>query len=234
MGILSNRRPVTGTPADSSGTNTPDDAQVPRASLLSITKREAAKRGLYARFFRGPVLGPDSSEDDESSSAVSKTIVEVIPQEDIPMKINKSKDDDEKRSRKRQKKGLKEKAKEEKKKEKRRRKKVGDHETVCNLERAKRKEEKRWKRELKETEVKLPQDGQVEKDKRRKEKSWRKEKPPISEEETRQDTPDDEPPDRPSSSKDKDRRMPRDTADVPPQDADRREKKKRKRKEFSP
>ncbi|KAF8555703.1 hypothetical protein OG21DRAFT_1496065 [Imleria badia] len=58
-GIISNRRPVSGTPVSTSGSATPSlDADV-RLSLLATAKREAAKRGLYARFFRGPVLGPD-------------------------------------------------------------------------------------------------------------------------------------------------------------------------------
>ncbi|KAJ7761607.1 hypothetical protein DFH07DRAFT_867738 [Mycena maculata] len=60
-GILSNRRPVTGATAGSSGSTTPDvEDTPPRLSLLATAKREAAKRGLYSRFFRGPVLGPDS------------------------------------------------------------------------------------------------------------------------------------------------------------------------------
>ncbi|KAF8133772.1 hypothetical protein EV363DRAFT_1397186 [Boletus edulis] len=49
-GILSNRRPG-------------------RLSLLATAKREAAKRGLYARFFRGAVLGPD--DDSCASHSVS-------------------------------------------------------------------------------------------------------------------------------------------------------------------
>ena len=70
-GILSNQRPISGTPASPSGNTTPSlpvdtdpngglsaDAGG-RPSLLATAKREAAKRGLYARFFRGPVLGPD-------------------------------------------------------------------------------------------------------------------------------------------------------------------------------
>ncbi|KAJ6585104.1 hypothetical protein B0H19DRAFT_924757, partial [Mycena capillaripes] len=53
-GILSNRRPVTGASAENSGATTPDvDDTAPRLSLLATAKREAAKRGLYSRFFRG-------------------------------------------------------------------------------------------------------------------------------------------------------------------------------------
>ncbi|THH20114.1 hypothetical protein EW146_g1216 [Bondarzewia mesenterica] len=61
-GILSNRRPLTGTPAFS-GTATPSDSIsdpfTSRLGLMALAKREAAKRGLYSRFFRGPVIGPD-------------------------------------------------------------------------------------------------------------------------------------------------------------------------------
>ncbi|EIN12639.1 hypothetical protein PUNSTDRAFT_141290 [Punctularia strigosozonata HHB-11173 SS5] len=65
-GILSNRRPVSGTPASASlatsGTSTPDaHPDTPRMSLMATAKREAAKRGLYSRFFRGPVLGPETA-----------------------------------------------------------------------------------------------------------------------------------------------------------------------------
>ncbi|KAH7911740.1 hypothetical protein BJ138DRAFT_886598 [Hygrophoropsis aurantiaca] len=60
-GIISNRRPVAGTPA--SGIATPDSDATPRLSLIATAKREAAKQGLYSRFFRGPVLGPDDNSD---------------------------------------------------------------------------------------------------------------------------------------------------------------------------
>ncbi|KAF9019191.1 hypothetical protein BDZ89DRAFT_1020975 [Hymenopellis radicata] len=64
-GILSNKRPIDGIPAtpDPSGSSTPISSTAPiqRLSLLSMAKREAAKRGLYSKFFRGPVLGPDPS-----------------------------------------------------------------------------------------------------------------------------------------------------------------------------
>ena len=62
-GIISNRRPISGTPASTSGSTTPnpnvDAGATSRLSLLATAKREAAKHGLYSRFFRGPVLGPD-------------------------------------------------------------------------------------------------------------------------------------------------------------------------------
>ncbi|KAJ7644225.1 hypothetical protein FB45DRAFT_897271, partial [Roridomyces roridus] len=59
-GILSNRRPVTGPSAESSGTTTPNSDDVPKLSLLATAKRDAARRMLYAQFFRGPVIGPDA------------------------------------------------------------------------------------------------------------------------------------------------------------------------------
>lgn len=83
-GIISNRRPVSGTPASTSGSTTPSlhvDATA-RLSLLATAKREAAKRGLYARFFRGPVLGPDDSPSPShsvpSSSATSTPVPEHV------------------------------------------------------------------------------------------------------------------------------------------------------------
>lgn len=70
-GILCNRRPLLGTPA-TSGLTTPSISGEPSAtlsvSLLTMAKREAAKKGLYSRFFRGPVLGPEDGltvEDEE-------------------------------------------------------------------------------------------------------------------------------------------------------------------------
>ncbi|KAJ7485983.1 hypothetical protein B0H11DRAFT_2279065 [Mycena galericulata] len=74
-GILSNRRPVTGAIAGSSGATTPNvEDTSSRLSLLATAKREAAKRGLYSRFFRGPVLGPDSP-----SAGQPTIVVEVTP-----------------------------------------------------------------------------------------------------------------------------------------------------------
>ncbi|KAJ7095780.1 hypothetical protein B0H15DRAFT_774427, partial [Mycena belliarum] len=56
-GILSNRRPAVGASAEGSGSTTPDATDTStRLSLLATAKREAAKRGLYSRFLRGPVL----------------------------------------------------------------------------------------------------------------------------------------------------------------------------------
>lgn len=220
-GILSNRRPVTGTPADSSGTTTPDAAQLPRSSLMSIAKREAAKRGLYARFFRGPILGPDSLENDKIKLNVSEgSIMEFIPKK--KRKVSKDGDEDE-RSRRKQKKELKLKLGEEKK-SKKRRKEAGEHDSTDDIAKAKRKEEKQRKRELKEAARKLAQDGKTSKGK--KGKSQRNEEI-IQEEEILQDTHIDEPPDRQSNDEDGRR-----SSDV--HNPERREKKKRKWKDTSP
>ncbi|KAH9480373.1 G patch domain-containing protein 4 [Psilocybe cubensis] len=77
-GILSTRRPIDGAPAHS-GNTTPNegdsDSQTPRLSLMAQAQREAAKRRLYANFFRGPVLGPEAIAEEEKRLAdlVSKT-----------------------------------------------------------------------------------------------------------------------------------------------------------------
>jgi len=100
-GILSNRPHIDGTPV-SSGTTTPtpslDDtasASAPRLSLLALAKREAARRGLYARFYRGPILGPDDVQ-----SEVVRTEPTATPQ----MPSHHEHDDDtEKGSRKKRK-----------------------------------------------------------------------------------------------------------------------------------
>ncbi|KAF8580112.1 hypothetical protein K439DRAFT_1637240 [Ramaria rubella] len=60
-GILSTRRPVLGTPA-SSGSVTPADSTLQTSmhlTLMATAKRESARKRLYARFFKGPVLGPE-------------------------------------------------------------------------------------------------------------------------------------------------------------------------------
>lgn len=63
-GIISNRRPITGTPVSGlpSGAATPVPESAPRLSLIATAKREAARRGLYAKFFRGPILGPNEPD----------------------------------------------------------------------------------------------------------------------------------------------------------------------------
>lgn len=71
-GIISNQRPILGTPASTSGSTTPNsntDADAPGPlSLLATAKREAAKRSLYSRFFRGPVLGPSDDPRADTTS----------------------------------------------------------------------------------------------------------------------------------------------------------------------
>jgi hypothetical protein len=72
-GILSNRPPVLGTPV-SSGTTTIASSSTPRLSLLALSKRETARRALYSRFFRGPILGPDNVQ--------SETVVATLNDDD--------------------------------------------------------------------------------------------------------------------------------------------------------
>ncbi|KAH9179159.1 hypothetical protein EDB89DRAFT_1925661 [Lactarius sanguifluus] len=79
-GILSNLPPVVGTPI-SSDDITPDTASgssTPRLSIMALAKREAARRGLYSRFFRGPVLGPDVQSEtvETEATAISQTPVD--------------------------------------------------------------------------------------------------------------------------------------------------------------
>ncbi|KAJ4482003.1 hypothetical protein J3R30DRAFT_3368459 [Lentinula aciculospora] len=72
-GILSNLRPVNVTPTSTSGTSTPNlsSSGVPRLSLVAIAKREAAKRNLYSRFYRGAILAPEVDLDPLVGSATS-------------------------------------------------------------------------------------------------------------------------------------------------------------------
>jgi hypothetical protein len=87
-GIISNRRPATGTPAISGQTtpSTSEDAECaprPSLNLLSTAKREAAKRSLYSRFFSGPVLGPDVSPGDEPAGLSEITGASVKSESDL-------------------------------------------------------------------------------------------------------------------------------------------------------
>ncbi|EJC97880.1 uncharacterized protein FOMMEDRAFT_171290 [Fomitiporia mediterranea MF3/22] len=82
-GILSNKRPVSGTPASSSGSSTPcaeasSSTNIPSMSLMARAKREAARRNLYSRFFRGPVLGPDSNFTVEEINEVKSTLIAPV------------------------------------------------------------------------------------------------------------------------------------------------------------
>lgn len=151
-GILSTRRPVNGTPADASGSSTPDGTQTPRTNLLSVAKREAAKRGLYARFFRGPILGLDGSDDNEITMGITvEDVIEVIPKK---RKSSKASDEDE-RTRKRQKKEFKAKQKEELRSKERRK----ETRECVSTDVGKRKGQRRRKRESKEVEERTHRGG---------------------------------------------------------------------------
>lgn len=73
-GILSNLPPVVGTPISSdditpaSCSDAASGSSTPRLSLMALAKREAARRGLYSRFFRGPILGPDVPSETEATA----------------------------------------------------------------------------------------------------------------------------------------------------------------------
>ncbi|EUC62032.1 hypothetical protein RSOL_412230 [Rhizoctonia solani AG-3 Rhs1AP] len=74
-GILSNRRPMALPTPSSSKSSTPPPASV---SIISLAKKEAARRTLYSRFSRGPVvtqevLDSDSTILGKASSADSAT-----------------------------------------------------------------------------------------------------------------------------------------------------------------
>ena len=43
---------------------------------MALAKREAARRGLYSRFFRGPILGPDVRPETVETEAVSQALGE--------------------------------------------------------------------------------------------------------------------------------------------------------------
>ncbi|KAI0731925.1 hypothetical protein C8Q72DRAFT_182455 [Fomitopsis betulina] len=80
-GMISHRQHKTGTSA-LSGAGTPDSpasgSVTPRLSVMAAAKQEAAKRMLYANFFRGPVLGP-MAPDGSSSSKSPEAIIEAAP-----------------------------------------------------------------------------------------------------------------------------------------------------------
>lgn len=79
--MISHRQHKTGTSA-LSGAGTPDSpasgSVTPRLSVMAAAKQEAAKRMLYANFFRGPVLGP-MAPDGSSSSKSPEAIIEAAP-----------------------------------------------------------------------------------------------------------------------------------------------------------
>ena len=69
-----------GTPISSnditSCSDTASGSSTPRLSLIALAKREAARRGLYSKFFRGPILGPDVHPEtvETEVTAVSQTV----------------------------------------------------------------------------------------------------------------------------------------------------------------
>ncbi|KAG2361499.1 hypothetical protein BDR07DRAFT_1461387 [Suillus spraguei] len=85
-GIISNRRPLLGTPA--SGISTPDLDSYPRTSVMTIAKREAARQGLYSRFFRGPTLSPDDPIKSSSPAPSSLHSADPTLQREIAPQTN--------------------------------------------------------------------------------------------------------------------------------------------------
>ncbi|KAJ3771116.1 hypothetical protein FB446DRAFT_765513 [Lentinula raphanica] len=90
-GILSNRRPVDVTPSSTSGITTPDcsSSEVPHLSLIAIAKREAARRNLYSRFYRGAIL--ISEEDEPRSTSLSGSTTPPSPPLAQETVLNRSK-----------------------------------------------------------------------------------------------------------------------------------------------
>lgn len=151
-GIISNRRPLSGTPA--SGISTPDTDTYPRTSVMTIAKREAARKGLYSRFFRGPTLAPDDPSNLPSSPAPSPLHSadptperETAPQTDVPNCTKRKSSEllesrEQRRERKRLKREMKEK-KSAKRAAKARKEKPVLHDFETKHERRARKEAKR-------------------------------------------------------------------------------------------
>ncbi|KAF8322589.1 hypothetical protein DL93DRAFT_1026444 [Clavulina sp. PMI_390] len=67
-GIISNRRPTTGVSAH------PSSDSAPRLSILANAKRDLAKRQLYSRFYRGPVVTNIELEPEIAPTPVSSSI----------------------------------------------------------------------------------------------------------------------------------------------------------------
>ncbi|KAG6814243.1 hypothetical protein H0H92_015358 [Tricholoma furcatifolium] len=169
-GIMSNRRPITGVSASAStsGLNTPEATNYPRLNLLAVAKRDAARSSLYARFFRGPVLGPD---EDLLTPTTSSVVCSVPAVEDSPVTEDKTADegdddiarkskkrkrnvDDEAARLQRKKERKEQKAKEKEERRARRREKQKSQETDeqrtpdedCETDKAREKEERRARR----------------------------------------------------------------------------------------
>ncbi|KAF9267331.1 hypothetical protein L218DRAFT_920052 [Marasmius fiardii PR-910] len=138
-GILCNLRPNDSavTSATASGTSTPKpiDSSNLKLSLIALAKREAAKRNLYSRFYRGPVLDPDPE-----SSAPSTSTGQLSPLDNISETRNKDTDL-----------GKDEKGKPSRKK----RRKVEDSEENDESERRERKKRKKELKEMEKLEKKM-------------------------------------------------------------------------------
>ncbi|KAG2757947.1 hypothetical protein P692DRAFT_20948033 [Suillus brevipes Sb2] len=154
-GIISNRRPLSGTPA--SGISTSDTDTCPHTSIMTIAKREAARKGLYSRFFRGPTLAPDDPSNLPPSPAPSPLHSanptperEISPQTDVPSRKESTKrksselleSREQRRERKRLKREMKEK-KSTKRAAKDRKEKPVQHDFETKDERRARKEAKK-------------------------------------------------------------------------------------------
>ncbi|KAJ3544614.1 hypothetical protein NM688_g5722 [Phlebia brevispora] len=128
-GLISNRRPLTGTPVIS-GTATPTSESssssgisTPKVSVMTAAKQAAAKRTLYSMFYRGPILSSEFEQEiiagtatEEGDRKVEEAVVEVtevLGEVEIKEKVEKKKrkrdeveaaDEDERKRRKREKK----------------------------------------------------------------------------------------------------------------------------------
>jgi len=101
-GILSSRRPPSGTPVDSGA----DTGQDTKYSLIVTAKREAARKGLYSRFFRGPVLGTElhGSSDEEHNCAASETVMNITSTVEVtPICVTEREKSEVKKAKKRKK-----------------------------------------------------------------------------------------------------------------------------------
>ncbi|TFK80885.1 hypothetical protein K466DRAFT_667450 [Polyporus arcularius HHB13444] len=112
-GIISNRRPTTGTPA-LSGTNTPSDSlpstsgsSTPRLNIMAAAKQQAARTLLYSMFYRGPVL---TTEDEKTKSDESANVAQAGPTASSSASSDEESDKDEERQARERRKGKKRKA----------------------------------------------------------------------------------------------------------------------------
>ncbi|KAJ3757738.1 hypothetical protein EV360DRAFT_95067 [Lentinula raphanica] len=158
-GILSNRRPVDVTPSSTSGITTPDrsSSEVPRLSLIAIAKREAARRNLYSKFYRGAILISEEDEPRSTSSSGSTTPPSPpLAQETV---LNRSKSKGKGKEGEQTQIGEK---KEKKRKKKRKVEDIQNDEVEGRTEsKEERRERKRRKKEAKEAKAKIEENRQV-------------------------------------------------------------------------